>query len=351
MLEELDVCFETAAKNWIEWAQTRSRRPIKATSVPTVESALKNYINPHIGSLRLSQIHNGSCRPVVAAMKKAGLSSSAMNSYFNIIKGICKSVIDPETGEPAFPKKWNAAFLDMPVVEHAKQPCLTKQQIEEMLRDAETDQEFLLYLVLAATGLRIGEALGLEWRHVSDDCRTITVEQKINRFGEIERSLKTKAGRREVDVDPSVAVYLMEVREKGLIFRTRENTPHLAGNIERRWLRVHVQGSFHQFRRYRNTWLRAQNAQPDCLHFWMGHKGGERGEAMAELYSKLSRDRDFRLRESARCGLGFEIKRPVGNTRHERRQFAVTPAGIREVRYEGGRKVWCRKSRKQAAIA
>src|SRR6201998_3488875 len=105
MLEELDVCFETAAKNWIEWAQTRSRRPIKATSVPTIESALKNYINPHIGNLRLSQIHNGSVRPVVAAMKKAKLSSSAMNSYLNIVKGVCKSVIDHETGDPALPTK------------------------------------------------------------------------------------------------------------------------------------------------------------------------------------------------------------------------------------------------------
>ena len=267
MLEELDVCFETAAKNWIEWAQTRSRRPIKPTSVPTVKSALRNYINPHIGNLPLSKIHNGTCKPIVEAMKKAKLSSSAMNSYLNIVKVVCKSVINGETGEPAFPKKWNATFLDMPVIEHNKQPCLTKEQVEKVLEKSESEEQWLLFLLLASTGLRIGECLALEWRHVSNDARSLNIEQKVNRFGEIEKSLKTKAGNRVVDVDPLVSVYLMAARSEGLLFRTREKTPHLAGNIERRWLRSSVRGSFHQFRRWRNTHLRSVSCQPDILHF------------------------------------------------------------------------------------
>jgi integrase len=343
MLEELDVCFKVAAKTWIEWAQTRNRRPIKATSVPTLESALRNYINPVIGSLPLSKIHNGTCKPIVEAMKKAKLSSSAMNSYLNIVKVVCKATINPETGEPAFPKKWNAVFLDMPVIEHAKQPCLTAAQVESMLELSNTAEEHLLYLLLASTGLRIGECLALEWRHVSNDARSLTIEQKVNRFGEIEKGLKTKAGSRVVDVDPLVAVYLMAARSEGLLFRTRENTPHLAGNIERRWLRSHATGSWHQFRRFRNTHLRSVSCQPDLLHFWMGHKGGERGEQMSELYSKLSRDRAFRLKESERCGLGFDIKRPWY-------EQIVYKEGARPVSYQDGRIVRGR-NRKQTVKA
>jgi integrase len=137
----------------------------------------------------------------VEAMKKAKLSSSAMNSYLNIVKVVCKSVINGETGEPAFPRKWNATFLDMPVIEHSKPPCLTKEQVEKMLEKSESDAQWLLFLLLASTGLRIGECLALEWRHVSNDARSPTIEQKVNRFGEIEKSLKTKAGSRVVDVE------------------------------------------------------------------------------------------------------------------------------------------------------
>lgn len=38
-------------------------------------------------------------------------------------------------------------------------------------------QERALYALLAGTGIRIGEALGLEMKHLSADCRTITIEQ------------------------------------------------------------------------------------------------------------------------------------------------------------------------------
>src|SRR5258708_33987795 len=116
----------------------------------------------------------------------------------------------------------------MPVIERAKKPCLTAAQVESMMELSNTAEEHLLYLLLASTGLRIGECLALEWRHVSNDARSLNIEQKVNRFGEIEKSLKTKAGNRGVDADPLVSAYLMAARHEGLRFRTQDETPHLA---------------------------------------------------------------------------------------------------------------------------
>ena len=93
-------------------------------------------------------------------------------------------------------------FLDLPVVgEHSKTPCLTAAQVESMLADAKYKWERRLYLVLASTGLRISEVLALEWCHLLNDGRTLIVEQKVDRFGKIVRSMKTKSGKREIDFE------------------------------------------------------------------------------------------------------------------------------------------------------
>lgn len=305
-LAEQDVCFREAAKNWLAKAQTRSRRPISESSVPTIQSALDNYILPVVGDLPLSKVHNGTCKPIVDAMKKEGLSSSSMDSYFKIVKNVMKSIIDPETGDYVFHRKWSPELLDMPLVEHTKTPCATKEQIEKMLKYSKDEWERRLYVVLAATGLRISEALALEWSHLTNDGRTLSIVQKVNRRGKIVRRMKTKAGTRQVDLSAEVAKFLAgTVRESDspLMFPTREGTPHLPNNIERRRLREHVTGSWHQFRRFRETHLSKMSCNHDLRLIWLGHQP----ETMSEIYTKLKGDVDFRLKEAERVGIGFQI--------------------------------------------
>lgn len=165
--------------------------------------------------------------------------------------------------------------------------------------------EYVLYLTLASTGPRIGEALALECKHLINGGRTLRIEQQVNRFGKIVPFTKTKAGIREVDLHPNITdCRLGWVRSrKGLLFCTRNGTPFLSGNVQKRKLMKHTKKSFHAFRRFRNTHLREQNCQQDILIFWMGHKPS----SMSELYSKLSRNLKARLAEAERVGLGFKV--------------------------------------------
>jgi hypothetical protein len=108
--------------------------------------------------------------------------------------------------------------------------------------------------------------------------------------------------------------------EKGLLFATRNGTPHLHNNIEERWLteRLSKMGldesgmGWHSFRRFRKTWLRGKRCQEDINNFWMGHKP----TTMSELYSHLFEEVDLRLAEAEAVGFGFELpkntaERPV----------------------------------------
>jgi integrase len=69
--------------------------------------------------------------------------------------------------------------------------------------------EQALYVLLAATGMRISEALALETKHLVNDGRTIQVLQQVDRDKpRVVEYLKTDAGSREVDLSKEVAEYL-----------------------------------------------------------------------------------------------------------------------------------------------
>ena len=59
------------------------------------------------------------------------------------------------------------------------------------------DEHLLLYRLLAGTGLRIGEALGLEWRHIDAKRGVVRVEQQATPDGRVKRP-KTATAIRDV---------------------------------------------------------------------------------------------------------------------------------------------------------
>jgi hypothetical protein len=59
-----------------------------------------------------------------------------------------------------YPRKWNSSFLDLPIVENQNQQSVTAQEIESAIAKA-TEAEGVLMLLLAASGLRIGESLAI----------------------------------------------------------------------------------------------------------------------------------------------------------------------------------------------
>jgi transposase len=67
----------------------------------------------------------------------------------------------------------------------------------------------VLYVLLAATGMRISEALALETRHFINDGRTIKVEQQVEEDAPlVAKYLKSDAAYREIDLHSAIAEFL-----------------------------------------------------------------------------------------------------------------------------------------------
>lgn len=186
------------------------------------------------------------------------------------------SAID-DNGELLFPRKWNHDFIDLPVIENQKQPTFPPETMTAIV-DKAYGQDQVLYALLAGTGLRIGEALGLELRHISADRRTITVEQSS--WHETIQSPKTKSAYRQIDVCPKLAKLLndfIESRQSGFLFANQAGKPLSQTNVVRRSLHPILEElgvpktGFHAMRRFRTTWLRRERVPEDLIKSWMGH--------------------------------------------------------------------------------
>jgi integrase len=265
-------------------------------------------------------VDNLALKPIVEKMS-ASLSPRTVNKYVEYAKQVVKSLKGPN-GEPVFNRTWDAETMDLPVVVHSEQkrPSLKADAISNLI-EASSGQEQALYVLLAATGMRVSEALAVENKHFTNNGRTIAVEQQVEKDSpEIVKSLKTTAAKRQVDLHPDVAEYLQRYRtgKTGLLFQTANGTPHLYGNLEDRWLTPRLKKmkleedgmGFHAFKRFRKTRLRAARCLEDLNNFWMAHKP----KTMSELYSHLHEELELRLAESERVGYGFVLPGATAST-------------------------------------
>jgi len=275
---------------------------------------LNKWILPEIGDLPLGSVNNVTVQPLVSKMKKS-LSARSVNTYIAYVQQIVASLKDGETGEPIHHRKWDSTVMDLPIVNHKQQrrPSLKLQAMNQLVSDSEGEEQ-ALYVLLGATGMRISEALALETKHLVNGGRTIEIRQQVHRRKPvIVTYLKTDAGSRDVDLSEEVAEYLRAFinGKNGLLFKTRNGTPYLHNNLERRWLTPRLQAmqidgkgmGFHAFRRFRKTWLRGKRCQEDINNFWMGHKP----ETMSELYSRMDEELELRLQEAETVGVGFSV--------------------------------------------
>ena len=111
--------------------------------------------------------------------------------------------------------------------------AFTREQLSALFEAA--DEHLLLYRLLAGTGLRIGEALGLEWRHVDVKWGVVLVEQQATPEGRVKRP-KTATAIRDVPVDDVLAA---DLRRHRLASRHSQGTDPVFASSTGSVLRVH----------------------------------------------------------------------------------------------------------------
>lgn len=115
----------------------------------------------------------------------------------------------------AYPRTWNHDFIQLPVVRKDRQhrPTVTEGELTQILAKMQKRKYSLLFALLAGTGLRIGEALGLRSSDFGPDCRVLHVRRSLWRG--LEQEPKTSNALRVVDI-PEVLARELRVYVSGI---------------------------------------------------------------------------------------------------------------------------------------
>jgi len=289
----------------------RNRNPVKESTMTSYRSRIKNHILPAIGPLDLEGFSNGAMKLFAQGLSIKGLAPKTILETVVVVKQIVASAVSQD-GDYLYPRQWNHDFIDLPPVTGQKQPTVSPAQLRAALADKAYG---LFYALLAGTGLRIGEALGLRYGSLS--LRTAwkpndaLVDVRTALWRNREGSPKTVAAVRQIDLHPDLNVRLKDyVQDLGLsptdedyVFMSPAGNRLCESTIRKESLKPLGIEGFHCFRRFRLTNLREQRVPEDLIKFWMGHaKIGT-----TDLYSKMSENLELRKTWAEKAGLGFSL--------------------------------------------
>lgn len=307
---------------YIKQLQTRKRKRVKKSTLDAYQSYFLNWIQPNIGSLEVSAVENGVMKTLVAKMGEAGRKPSTITSIQGLVKDIIKSATD-ENGNQLYPKTWNTAFVDAPIIDRKAQkaPVMTPTEVTERLSIA-PGQYGPFIALLAASGLRISEALALRVGPQPEssywDARQSKLVIRTQLYKGEEQSPKTIAGAREVDLAPELNDYLMEffglcvncdgLRKAGdYLFQGPNGGPLSVWTGYGTIKRLGVPG-FHSLRRFYRTHLENVGCPRGLSMYWMGHAAKD----VDDLYVRLDKNIQARKEWARRIGLGFTL--PTANS-------------------------------------
>ena len=309
----LGTTFKEQAERWLQTVQTRKRNPIKPRTADSWTGYLK-YINQQIGEMPLSEVNNVAVKEFVAKMaeeEKNGrrrFAPKSIANYVQVIQMVVGSALN-DRGEAIYPVKWNHNFMDLPEVGEQKKPAFTAAEVTTIVSKAKEPFR-TLYALLAGTGLRIEEAIGLQVQ----DVRGRVIHVRHSHWNGELYDPKTTAGIREVDLHSSLASVLREhigTRTSGFLIQSSRGTPLARSNVLRRSLHKILQemgrekSGFHGFRRFRITHLRKQRVMEVLLRIWVGHS--THGITDNYTVESLKADAEFRSATAEEAGLGFHM--------------------------------------------
>ena len=196
----------------VAWCRTNHKAWIdgKPGPIATMEGHLTKHILPKFGSLPLDAIDETAVQEFVADLKRSTFErrrgdGTLLKTYklsrktvLNIV-GVVKLVLGR--------KVWMTWELDLGRPTRPKQRYFNQEQLARIIAAAK-GQYRVLFALLAATGMRIGEAAGLHVDDLDLDHLVIYVRRSVWRGQELPP--KTETAERQIDIDPLLAQMLRE---------------------------------------------------------------------------------------------------------------------------------------------
>lgn len=187
--------LEKFEPNWIA--------TLRPSAQSQYRSIYKNHIKPVLGNCQLREVTTAHCLRMIAAATAKKMSPTTVGHIRKIAGAILKHAKDMGCFTGDLPTS-NTRALRMPKKKLREEVPPTWEQIQAIAIAIEQPEVSSLVLLLAITGMRIGEAMGLRWKCVDLENGKLAIEENYN-MGRYSPDMKTTASRRVIPL-PAWAV-------------------------------------------------------------------------------------------------------------------------------------------------
>ncbi|MEE9201811.1 MAG: site-specific integrase [Dehalococcoidia bacterium] len=205
---------------WLErWLTDYVAPHARPKTIERYESVIRKYLIPHLGQVELPKLAPADIQALEAKLTAQGMAPAGVDLIHNVLSGAFKYALRMEM-------VWRnpcQAVTPPKVVHKEVQPpeIAAVKHILDIARAEEHPFYSCLYL-LAYTGVRRGEALGMRWRDTDLEAGTISIAQTLIRCLHqvlIFQPPKTNSGRRTIDLDASTVEVLRTHRGQQLLHK------------------------------------------------------------------------------------------------------------------------------------
>lgn len=200
------------------------KETLAPNSVQSIGGFIRNHLLPPFGDYRLDKL----TRPIIQKQvnewaNKANRGEKGAFKDYKYLANINKMILQYAVTMDLLETNPAREIVVPKLKKQEKQKVkhYTSQQVKQFLGYMDSlDQsdyknlfDTTLYKLLLATGLRIGEALALEWSDIDLESATVSVSKTLNQLGGI-NSPKSQASLRSVDIDNKTVLMLKQYKNR-----------------------------------------------------------------------------------------------------------------------------------------
>lgn len=170
----------------VDWLENILVNTLKPKSYAIKEYIIKQQIAPRIGLLQVNSITALDIQQMINNMVKENLSYSTIKKSYDALNQRFKLAIKQEQVN-----KNPTLGVELPkqkIKKNSEIQCFSEEQCKELIKESRRIYDFNnqnvyrlgeLVPFLIYTGLRIGEAIALEWKDIDDKNNTITINKNV----------------------------------------------------------------------------------------------------------------------------------------------------------------------------
>jgi integrase len=158
---------------------------VKPRTLASYASTLRLHLLPAFGAWRVQYLDKGGIKGVLADKLALGLSRNTVRIIHATLRAMLRAAVDDGVMlmNPAEKLGRQLHLVTPKAVRQEDIKAMTREQRQRFLTTAarETPRYYPLFFTLAGTGIRLGEALALQWEDLDGFAREIRVTRSLSR--------------------------------------------------------------------------------------------------------------------------------------------------------------------------